>query len=275
MTDTVFGWAIAGSIAAHVAGLAAAALAFTHGPAAAPTIQIPIEVVKVPEEKPAPPPPPPPPKTRPEPRPAPQPVRRVERIEPAAIQPSKLIEDTAALDRPAPPRPAESVPSNAMFSQPNIPARGSREGGAAGAGQLFSTGDLPVRAGGGVGSGGVGGGSGAGPRAGGGLASAGASDAGSAGVTSFARPLGGYQTTPRYPESARTAGIEGTSVLRFVVRPDGLVGTINVERSAGHPDLDRSAVEAVRTWRFEPARRGKEAVAVWVTIPIKFELTHH
>jgi periplasmic protein TonB len=96
-----------------------------------------------------------------------------------------------------------------------------------------------------------------------------------AGVTSFARPLGGYQTTPRYPESARTAGVEGTSVLRFVVTAEGLVGTINVEKSAGHPDLDRSAIEAVKTWRFEPARRGKERVAVWVTIPVKFELTHH
>ena len=267
MTDTVFGWAVAASIATHVVGIAAAStLALIHGPAAPPPVQVPIEVVKVPEDTPA---PPPPPKAKPEPRPEPKPVIRVEPTEPAPIQPSKLIEDTAALDRPAPPRPAENVPSNAMFSQPNIPARGPREGGPAGAGQLFSTGDLPARGGGGVA------GRGAGGHAGTGLASAGTSDAAGAGVTSFARPLGGYQTTPRYPESARTAGIEGTSLLRFVVTPDGLVGTINVERSAGHPDLDRTAVEAVKTWRFEPARRGQEAVAVWVTIPVKFELTHH
>jgi protein TonB len=268
MTDTVFGWAVAGSIAAHVAGLAtAASLAVIHGPTAMPPVQVPIEVVKVPEEKPA---PPPPPKAKAEPRPAPKPVRRVDPIEPAPIQPSKLIEDTAMLDRPAPTRPAETVPSNAMFTQPNVPVHGPREGGPGGAGQLFSTGDLPVR-----GGDDLAGGSGAGGRAGRGLASAGASDASGAGVTSFARPIGGYQTTPRYPESARTAGIEGTSLLRFVVTPDGLVGTIDVQKSAGHPDLDRSAVEAVKTWRFEPARRGKEAVAVWVTIPIKFELTHH
>ena len=94
-------------------------------------------------------------------------------------------------------------------------------------------------------------------------------------MTSFARPLGGYQTTPRYPESARTAGIEGVRPLRFVVLADGLVGTVNVEQSAGHPDLDRAAIEAVKTWRFEPARRGKEAVAVWVTIPVRFQLTHN
>jgi protein TonB len=154
-----------------------------------------------------------------------------------------------------------------MLSQPNPVVTGPREGGSAGAGQLFGTGDLAVRSGGG--------GSGAGGRSGSDLAAAGASDASGAGVTSFARPLGGYQTTPRYPESARTAGIEGVSLLRFVVLADGLVGTVNVEKSAGHPDLDRAAIEAVRTWRFEPARRGKEAVAVWVTIPVRFQLTHN
>ena len=93
-----------------------------------------------------------------------------------------------------------------------------------------------------------------------------------AGLTEFARPLGGYQTTPRYPESARRQGVEGITTLRFVVLATGHVGQIAVSRSAGHVDLDRAAVEAVRTWRFEPARRGKEAVAVWVTLPVRFEL---
>jgi len=267
MTDTAFSWSVIASIATHGAGLAAAAaLALGHGGPTAPPIQVPIEVVKVPEEKPAPPPPPPKRERRP---PVPRPVRRAP-TPPQAIQPSKLIEETAVLDSPAPPRPSVDLPSNAMLAQPDVRVPGPRVGGPAGAGQLFSTGDLAVR-----GGGGTSGGSGAAGRAGTGLASAGASDAAGAGVTSFARPLGGYQTTPRYPESARTAGIEGTSLLRFVVDADGLVGTVNVEKSAGHPDLDRSAIEAVKTWRFEPARRGKERVAVWVTIPIRFELTHH
>ncbi len=86
------------------------------------------------------------------------------------------------------------------------------------------------------------------------------------GVTSFARPLGGYQTTPHYPESARREGAEGVVTLRFEVLTSGKVGTVQVQRSAGRPDLDRAAVEAIRTWLFEPARRGKEAVAVWVIV---------
>ncbi|MBI3637647.1 MAG: TonB family protein [Candidatus Rokubacteria bacterium] len=92
------------------------------------------------------------------------------------------------------------------------------------------------------------------------------------GLTAFARPRGGYQLRPAYPETARRAGIEGVSVLRLLVRADGSIGDVFVERPAPHPDLDRAAIAAVRGWRFEPARRGREAVAVWVTLPVRFAL---
>jgi protein TonB len=91
-------------------------------------------------------------------------------------------------------------------------------------------------------------------------------------LAAFARPVGGYQRTPPYPETARRLGIQGTSRLRFEVLASGTVGQIVVDQSAGHPDLDRAAVDAVRQWRFEPARRGTEPVAVWVTLPVRFEL---
>lgn len=98
---------------------------------------------------------------------------------------------------------------------------------------------------------------------------------GSGTLTSFAIPKGGYQMKPTYPESARRAGIEGTSLLRFEITEAGMVNKITVEQSAGHEDLDRAAVAAIQRWRFEPARRGTQAVAVWVTLPIKFELKKH
>ena len=69
------------------------------------------------------------------------------------------------------------------------------------------------------------------------------------------------------------AGVEGISLaLRRVA--DGLVGDGQFAL-AGHADLDRAAVEAVKTWRFEPAQRGKEAATVWVTLPVRFQLTHN
>ena len=77
---------------------------------------------------------------------------------------------------------------------------------------------------------------------------------------------------PHYPESARRRGIEGTALLKMRITAQGTVEDVQVERSAGHPDLDQSAVEAVRRWRFEPASRGGEAVAVWVVIPVEFKL---
>jgi protein TonB len=56
------------------------------------------------------------------------------------------------------------------------------------------------------------------------------------------------------------------------VLADGRVGDIDVEQSAGHPDLDQAATDAVRRWRFEPARRGEQAVAMWVRLPVEFRL---
>lgn len=88
----------------------------------------------------------------------------------------------------------------------------------------------------------------------------------------LARPLGGYQIKPRYPDSARRAGVQGVTLLKVRVLENGSVGETFVERSAGHPDLDRSAAEAVKRWRFEPARRGSEPIAVWVLLPVRFQL---
>jgi TonB family protein len=77
---------------------------------------------------------------------------------------------------------------------------------------------------------------------------------------------------PSYPLTAKRLGIQGTTMLRIHVREDGQVGEVKVEQSAGHDDLDQAAVDAVRRWRFEPARRGGEAVTAWVRLPVNFKL---
>lgn len=90
------------------------------------------------------------------------------------------------------------------------------------------------------------------------------------GITQRAIPRGGYQHLPAYPSSARRLGIQGTTLLQVLVSEDGRVAEVLVKQSAGHSDLDQAAVNAVRRWRFEPARRGTEAVAMWVQIPFEF-----
>jgi protein TonB len=77
---------------------------------------------------------------------------------------------------------------------------------------------------------------------------------------------------PRYPEAARQKGIEGTVLLKVRVTEQGRVESVQIERSAGHPELDQSATEAVQRWRFQPARRSGAPVAVWVLIPVEFRL---
>jgi protein TonB len=92
------------------------------------------------------------------------------------------------------------------------------------------------------------------------------------GITQTAIPRGGYQVRPSYPGTARRLGIQGTTTLRIFVSADGRVTDVVVEQSAGHPDLDHAASDAVRRWRFEPARRGTEAVGMWVLLPVEFRL---
>lgn len=77
---------------------------------------------------------------------------------------------------------------------------------------------------------------------------------------------------PRYPLASRRAGEQGTVTLRVLVSPDGLASRVAVEKSSGSPHLDAAALEAVKAWRFTPARRGADAVESWMLVPIVFRL---
>ncbi|MCX8099735.1 MAG: TonB family protein [Geminicoccaceae bacterium] len=77
---------------------------------------------------------------------------------------------------------------------------------------------------------------------------------------------------PRYPTAARRRGIEGTVTLDVLVSAEGLPERVAIARSSGSGLLDEAALEAVRRWRFRPARRGTEAVEGRVTVPVTFRL---
>jgi protein TonB len=80
---------------------------------------------------------------------------------------------------------------------------------------------------------------------------------------------------PAYPGTARQRGYEGDVLIAAEVRADGRIGAVRVTRTSGYPTLDESALEAVKMWRFEPARRMGSAVDVWVEIPIRFKLSQN
>lgn len=79
------------------------------------------------------------------------------------------------------------------------------------------------------------------------------------------------EVRPDYTEDARRLGIEGDVVLEIVVRNDGTVGSVKVLQGL-NAGLDRRAVEAVRQWRFSPARRLGTPVDVVVEIAVEFKL---
>jgi TonB family protein len=55
------------------------------------------------------------------------------------------------------------------------------------------------------------------------------------------------------------------------VRRDGSVGDVRVLRGLG-AGLNEKAIEAVRQWRFSPARRHGAPVDVIVTVSVEFKL---
>jgi len=85
-------------------------------------------------------------------------------------------------------------------------------------------------------------------------------------------PVGESLMRPRYPEESRRRGEEGEVRLRVLVALTGRVSKVAVVESSGCERLDEAARSAAGGWRFLPARRGEEAIAAWVEIPVVFEL---
>jgi len=188
-----------------------------------------------------------------------------ERRAPAPLEPVAVPPEPA----PAPPLKAEPLPAviapivvapadarsrAGVLEQTTADAdsRGSGSGGGAGAGA--GTG-LGAGSGSGVGAG-SGGGTGGGPyRAGSGI------DA----------PRLLREVKADYTEDARQHGVSGDVVLEIVVRRDGSVGDVTVLRGLAGGLNDR-AVQAVRQWRFAPARRQGAAVDVIVEVAVEFKL---
>lgn len=77
---------------------------------------------------------------------------------------------------------------------------------------------------------------------------------------------------PAYPSMSRRLGEEGRVMLWVMVEADGLPSKVEVRTTSGHARLDQAAVDAVRNWKFVPARRGSEAVGAPVIVPLSFTL---
>jgi TonB family protein len=79
------------------------------------------------------------------------------------------------------------------------------------------------------------------------------------------------RTDPEYTEEARAAKFQGVVMLKAVVDTEGAPQDVSVVRSLGL-GLDEKAIECVKNWKFRPATKDGNPVAMWVTIEVNFRL---
>lgn len=162
---------------------------------------------------------------------------------------------------PAPARPAtviqpttvpESVPApaEALAEESIAPLTASESS------DLSSAGDGAIAAAGGVGSG------------------VGVAEPGAAVIwhPGIVPPQVLFRVDPKYPELARSVRRQGTVLVEAEIATDGSLRSARVVSTPLGFGLEQSALDAVRAWRFAPARYGERPVAVYYRWNILFTL---
>lgn len=85
-------------------------------------------------------------------------------------------------------------------------------------------------------------------------------------------PTALVQVPPEYPYRAREQGIEGLVVVKFLVRPDGSVGNVNILKARPEGVFDDAVRRALPRWNFQPGRIDGDPVASWVVTTLNFDL---
>ena len=80
-----------------------------------------------------------------------------------------------------------------------------------------------------------------------------------------------HNPAPAYPAQSRRLKEEGTVLLLVRVSVEGTPLGVEIRNSSGFERLDEAGLQAVRQWRFVPAKRGSENVAASVLVPIQFK----
>jgi periplasmic protein TonB len=80
-----------------------------------------------------------------------------------------------------------------------------------------------------------------------------------------------YDPEPEFSEEARKNKFQGLCVLEVTVDTTGRPVNIHVVNSLGM-GLDEKAIEAVKTWRFEPAMKDGHAIPLTINLEVDFHL---
>lgn len=74
---------------------------------------------------------------------------------------------------------------------------------------------------------------------------------------------------PAYPEAMRRDGVSGMVSVAVTVDENGNVTKAAVAKST-NAEFEQPALQAVSQWKFKPAKKGGQAVAVSVVLPVRF-----
>ena len=77
-----------------------------------------------------------------------------------------------------------------------------------------------------------------------------------------------HQVNPDYSH-IRGVRVKGSVAIALIISSQGVPRDPRVVQSLD-PDVDRCAVDALKQWRFAPAKKDGKAVAVKVTIEVEF-----
>jgi TonB family protein len=80
------------------------------------------------------------------------------------------------------------------------------------------------------------------------------------------------RVTPVYPAHLVASGVEGTVLMQAVIGTAGQVLSLEVRNSQVDPDLIKSAMEAVKQWRYEPTLLNGQPVEVVMSLTVDFRL---
>ena len=84
-------------------------------------------------------------------------------------------------------------------------------------------------------------------------------------------PKAVYQPAPEYADGPRRKKIQGAVLVSMIVNADGKVRDPQVLSSLDK-DLDKKAVECVSKWKFNPATKDGQPVAMRLVVQVNFHL---
>jgi len=88
-------------------------------------------------------------------------------------------------------------------------------------------------------------------------------------ATDVNAPVPLRKVDPKYPQTLVADHVEGEVILYGVIRPDGSVDSIQLVRGVDD-QLDANAIQAFSQWKFEPATKEGQAVALEAIVHIPF-----